>query len=335
MKKYMIYGAGAMGTILGAYLSRAGVDVLLVSRNIGHVEALNKNGAKVVGKDNFTARVKAVTPDKITDFYDCIFLMTKQHGNDNLPTELLKYLSEDGVICTLQNGLPELSLSEKIGNEKTFGCAVAWGATFKENGVSELTSERRSFALGTPGGDRAKLGEIKAALSAAGEVKIEENLIGARMAKLTVNAAFSGLSAATGETFGYIYSNSKTNKIALKIINECFAASKAAGIKIEPIQGHDIEKVLTLGNPVKNLIAVKALKLSMSKHKDLKSGMLGDLERGRKCDIDYINGAVSRLGKKYSVPTPYNDEVVRIVHGVENGLNELTPYNVELFDIEG
>lgn len=334
MKKYMIYGAGAMGTILGAYLSKAGTDVLLVSRNKDHVEALSKNGAEVMGKDNFTAKVKAVTPDKITDKYDCIFLMTKQRGNDRLPTELKKYLTDDGVICTTQNGLPEISVSEQIGKEKTFGCAVAWGATFKENGVSILTSEKKSFALGTLGNDKNKLEEIKNVLSAAGEVKIEENLIGARMAKLAVNAAFSGLSTITGENFGYIYSHSKTNKIALKIINECFAVSKAAKIKIEPIQGHDVEKILTLGNPLKNLIAVNALKVSMKKHKDLKSGMLKDLQEGKKCDIDYINGAVSRLGKKYSVPTPYNDEVVRLAHGVENGLNELTPLNVELFEID-
>jgi len=333
MKKYMIYGAGAMGTILGAYLSRAGVDILLVSRNEDHVKALCSNGARVIGKDDFVCPVRAATPDNIDGKYDCIFLMTKQRGNERLPSELLKYLTPDGVICTMQNGLPEFNVAEQIGKDKTFGCAVAWGATFEKSGVSRLTSERRSFALGTLGGDREKLGEIGETLSLAGEVKLEENLLGARMAKLTVNAAFSGLSAATGETFGYIYSHSKTNKIALKIINECFAAAKAAGIKIEPIQGHDIEKVLTLGSPVKNFIAAKALKIAMRKHKDLKSGMLKDLKEGRKCDVDYINGAVSSLGKKYGVLTPYNDETARIVHGVENGFNELTPLNVELFEI--
>jgi len=331
MKKYMIYGAGAMGTILGAYLSRGGAHVLLVSRNAGHVEALNKNGAAVTGKDNFTARVNAATPENIVGKYDAIFLMTKQRGNDNLPAELLRYLEEDGVICTMQNGLPEIALSERIGKEKTFGCAVAWGATFVKNGVSMLTSEKRSFAMGTLGSNKDKLKELKSVLSLAGEVKIEENLLGARMAKLTVNAAFSSLSAATGESFGYICSHSKTNRIALKIINECFAVSKAAGIKIEPIQGHSVEKVLTLGGPIKNLIASKALKIAMKKHRDLKSGMLKDIMEGKKCDIDYISGAVSRLGEKYSVPTPFCNEVTEIVHGVENGLNELTPLNAELF----
>lgn len=333
MKKYMIYGAGAMGTILGAYLSRAGVDIILVSRNEEHIKALRKNGAKVVGKDDFVSPVQAVTPDKIEGKYDCIFLMTKQRGNERLPAELLRYLTDDGVVCTMQNGLPEFLLAESIGKEKTFGCAVAWGATFEGGGVSRLTSERRSFSLGTVGGSKEKLKEIGDVLSLAGEVKIEENLLGARMAKLTVNAAFSGLSVATGEDFGYICSNKKTNKIALKIINECFAVAKAAGIKIESIQGRDMEKILTLGNPVKNFIASKALKIAMKKHRDLKSGMLKDLKEGKKCDIDYINGAISSLGKKYGVLTPYNDKTVEIVHGVENGFNELTPLNIDLFEI--
>lgn len=330
MKKYAIYGAGAMGTILGAYLARAGTDVTLISRNAAHVAALNKNGAKVVGKDNFVQAVRAIAPDKINEKYDCIFLMTKQRGNELLPAKLTEYLSDGGIICTTQNGLPEFSLAEQIGKEKTFGCAIAWGATFVESGVSRLTSEKRSFALGTLGGDFKRAEELKNLLSCAGEVKIEKNLIGARFSKLAVNAAFSGLSAATGENFGYVYSHSKTNKIALKIINECFAVAKAAGIKMEPIQGHDMEKALTLGGPIKNLIASFALKAAMKKHKDLVSGMLKDLENGRKCDIDFINGAVSRLGRRYSVPTPYNDGVVDIVHGVENGLNELTPLNIEL-----
>jgi len=330
MKKYAIYGAGAMGTILGAYLSRAGADVTLISRNKEHIAELNKNGAKVVGKDNFVQKVRAITPEQINERYDCIFLMTKQRGNELLPTQLLKYLSDGGIICTTQNGLPEFAMAEQIGKEKTFGCAIAWGATFVKSGVSCLTSEKRSFAVGTLGKNFGKAEELKALLSCAGDVKIEKNLLGARFAKLTVNAAFSGLSAATGENFGYIYSHSKTNKVALKIINECFAVAKAAKIKIEPIQGHDMEKVLSSGGAIKNLISSIALKVSMKKHKDLQSGMLKDLENGRKCDIDFINGTISRLGQKYSVPTPYNDGVVEIVHGIENGLNELTPLNIDL-----
>lgn len=332
MKSYAIYGAGAMGTILGAYLARAGADVDLITRNLGHVRALNERGATVVGEDNFIQKVNALTPDDISKKYDCIFLMTKQRGNDLLPTRLLNYLTVDGIICTAQNGLPEYAVAEQIGRQRTFGCAIAWGATFVENGVSRLTSAARSFAIGTLGDNKKALAELKTLLSCAGEVKIEENLPGARMAKLTVNAAFSGLSAATGESFGYIYSHSKTNKIALKIMNECFAVSKAAGVKIEPIQGRDMEGILTLGGPVKNLIASTALKIGMKKHGALYSGMLADIKGGRRCDIDYINGAICRLGQKYSVPTPYNDTLVSVVHGIEDGLNELTPLNVDLFD---
>lgn len=332
MRNYAIYGAGAMGTILGAYIAKANVNIDLISRNAAHVAALKEKGASVIGKAAFTQKVSALLPEEMNKKYDVIFLMTKQRENKQIVAFLKEYLAEDGVVCTMQNGLPEFSVAEVIGKKKTYGCAVAWGATFVGEGVSELTSEKLSFALGGLEPDELRLREIEFLLSRMGEVDLESNLMGARFSKLTVNAAFSGLSTATGETFGYIYQKAKTNRVALKIINECFAVAAAAGIRLEPIQGHDIQKSLTLGNPLKNLLASAFLKLAMKDHKDLLSGMLMDLKRGRKCDIDFINGTVCALGKKYGVETPYNDRVVEIVHGIENGLYELSPENIRFFE---
>lgn len=332
MKRYLIYGAGAMGTVLGAFMSRAGIKVQLVSRNKEHVSALKAHGAKIIGKEEFVQKVEALIPEEMSGTYDVIFLMTKQRNNKEIVSFLKNYLSVDGVICTLQNGLPEFSVSEIIGEDKTYGCAVAWGATFVSSGVSELTSCERSFALGGLNPDKEKLKEIASLLGCMGEVKIEENLIGARFAKLTVNAAFSGISAMTGKTFGFVSSDSHANKYALRIINECFETAKAADIKIEPIQGHDIQQVLTLGGGIKNFIASIALKIAMKKHKDLVSGMLKDIEKGRKCDIDYINGSVCVLASKYGVPTPFNDAVVKTVHEIEAGKRVLSVENIKVFE---
>lgn len=331
MKKIMIYGAGAMGTILGAYLARAGEDVTLVSRNESHIAAMREKGATVVGKEQFTVPVSACLPEELKEQFDIVFLQTKQRDNSQTALFLKDYLTEKGVVCTLQNGMPELSLAETLQREKVYGATCVWGATFRSAGVSELTSEERSFSLGGLEPDKEILSDIAMILSKMGTVKVEENLLGARMAKLCVNAAFSSLSTITGFTFGRIVKKRSLNRIALKIINECFAVSKAVGIRIEPIQGHDMEKLLTANNFFKEWVAGIALRIAMKKHNDLTSGMLHDLQKGRKCDIDFVNGVIVSLGKQYGVPVPYNEKAVAIVHDIENGLCELAPETAEFF----
>ena len=87
-----IYGAGAMGTVLGAFMARAGEDVELVTRNLSHVAALNAAGARIGGADGgelFTCRVKALPPSAMSGRYDIVFLMTKQRDN----AQTVRYIS--------------------------------------------------------------------------------------------------------------------------------------------------------------------------------------------------------------------------------------------------
>ena len=145
--KYAIYGAGSLGIVLGAYLAKAGVDIELVNRNKQHVEALLSKGARVKGKANFRVPVKAVFPNEMEGKYDIIFLMTKQLYNDKVVKDLKQFLADDGVIVTLQNGIPEPGIAEIIGSEHTIGCVVEWGATLSAPGESTLTSEPDSLSF--------------------------------------------------------------------------------------------------------------------------------------------------------------------------------------------
>ena len=83
-----IYGAGSLGTILGAFINKAGMPIELINRNKAHVEALQTSGAKVVGTMEFSQKVKAYTPDQMSGTYDIIFLMTKQQNNKEVVTML-------------------------------------------------------------------------------------------------------------------------------------------------------------------------------------------------------------------------------------------------------
>jgi 2-dehydropantoate 2-reductase len=317
-----IYGAGAMGTVLGAYLSKAGKSIDLISRNESHILGLKKNGAHIIGKVDFVQPVTALLPSEMNGQYDLIFLMTKQLDNRNIVKNLIPFLTDDGVICTMQNGLPELSVSEIIGPSRTYGCAVSWGATMVGNGIVELTSEPSrktlTFSLGRFEGERdAKFEAIHDLLDLMGDVECHANFMGARWAKLLVNSAFSGLSAITGGTFGEIAHHRLTRLIGQKIMKECIDLSRKCNIKIEPIQGKDVVKLLDYHHRLKQKISFMIIPIAMRKHRSLQSSMLQDLLAGKKCEIEAINGVVCAYGDKVDFETPYNDMIIKIVHAME------------------
>ena len=339
-----IYGAGAMGTVLGVMLKKGGLDnVDLITRNEAHVQGMRTQGATIVCEADgveINEKVNAILPQEMEGQYDVIFLMTKQRFNKGTLTSLLPYLKEDGVVCTTQNGLPELSVAEVVGEKRTYGAATTYGATFIGGGKMSLTSKMQAMSIEFGGyhNDNEKADLLADILSYAGKaagsenfVKKSDNLLGARWAKLSINAAFSGLSVVTGMPFGKVAKKPKTRKLALGILRECMAVAKASGVILAKMQGHDMEKLLGGKSPIKRFIAYMVLPFAMRKHKKLVSGMLKDVQNGKKCEIDFINGVVCKEGDRVGVETPLCDQVVELVHGIENGLYEIDYKNTDFF----
>ena len=321
-----IYGAGSLGTILGAFISKAGVPIELINRNKSHVEALKTKGAQVVGTMNFRQPVLAYTPDEMKGTYDILFLMTKQQHNAEVVQMLKGFLAPDGVLVTFQNGLPEMQIAEVLGEERVLGCTVAWGATMQSPGVCELTSEpdALSFSLGAISTQRSKhFAKVNELLETMGTVEVEENFLGTRWSKLLINAAFSGMSAVLGCTFGEAAGPKESRRIVQALIKECIDVCQVGGIRIEPVQGKDIVKLLNYTNALKRAFSFFIIPIAIRKHAKLKASMLQDLEKGKLTEVDAINGAVSEYGRKVGFPTPMNDKVVEIIHRIERG--ELKP----------
>ena len=318
-----IYGAGSLGTILGAYINKGGVSVELINRNKAHVDALQKKGAQVVGTVQFTQTVIAYSPEEMSGQYDIFFLMTKQQQNAEVAQMLKKYLASDGVLVTFQNGLPEVGIADILGEERVLGCTVAWGATMKEPGMCELTSEpdALSFSLGAISEKKSKhFAKVKELLEMMGTVDVEENFLGTRWSKLLINSAFSGMSAVLGCTFGEAAKPRESRRIVQALIKECIDVCKVGGIRIEPVQGKDIVKLLDYTNPLKRAFSFFIIPIAIRKHAKLKASMLQDLEKGKLTEVDAINGAVSDYGRKVGYPTPMNDRVVEIIHKIEQGI---------------
>lgn len=335
MAKYAIYGAGSLGTVLGAYITKNGGEVDLINRNKQHVAILNEKGARITGTVEMTVPVKAITPDEMEGKYDVIVLLTKQLFNKEVVTFLKDYLSEKGVIVTLQNGIPEPGIAEIIGENRTMGCAVEWGAALIEPGVCELTSEpdSLSFHMGKMKGiTDEQFREVKALLELMCPVHEETNLMGARWSKLLINATFSGLGTVAGGVFGDVSEDKNGKQVAIRCMKECIDVGHAAGVEFAPVQGKNIVGLFYYKGALKRAFGTLLLPVAMKKHRLIEPSMLQDLKKGKPCEIDAINGVVCEFGRKYGVKTPINDRIVEIIKKIQAGELKADKINFKLFD---
>ncbi len=332
--KYAIYGAGSLGTVLGAYMTGTGVPVELVNHNKAHIEALNKSGAHITGTVEMTVPVKAILPEEMSGPYDVVFLMTKQLDNARNAGFLEPMLAPDGVIVTLQNGLPEPGIAQIIGESRTIGCVVEWGATLVSPGCCELTSEPDSLSFhmgGMPGVPKEKIGLVRSLLEKMCPVELEDDLVGVRWSKLLINATFSGLGTAFGGTFGYVAGSRLPRRLAVRCMKECIDVGHASGAVFAPVQGKDVTGLFYYKGAVKRKFAELLVPIAMKKHANILPSMLQDIRKGKKCEIDAINGVICEFGRKHGVPTPVNDRIVEVVKKIEAGELEPCGGNIELF----
>lgn len=334
-KRYCIYGAGSLGTVLGAYITKNGGKIDLINRNKAHVSALQEKGARIIGTVDMTVPVTAYTPDEMTGKYDVILLMTKQLHNKEVVTMLKDFLTETGVIVTLQNGIPEPGIAEIVGADHTMGCTVEWGATLSAPGECTLTSDpdSLSFHMGKMEGiTEEQFKMVTDLLELMCPVHAEDNLIGARWSKLLINATFSGLGTVVGGVFGDVSETKENREIAVMCMKECIDVGHAAGATFAPVQGKDITKLFYYKGALKKAFALFLMPIAMKKHRAIEPSMLQDLKHGKPCEIDAINGVVCEWGRKCNVPTPVNDRIVEVVKKIQNGKLKAEAANIKLFE---
>lgn len=336
--KIAIIGAGSLGTIIGALITEGGQKVDLIDSNQEHVHVLNENGATITGFVNKTVPVHALLPSEMTDVYDLVFILTKQVYNSVVLENLLPHLHEDSVVCTLQNGVPEEFVAEKVGKHRTVGGAVGFGATWIKPGVSELTTEwevvqKYAFDIGELNGQiTPRIKDVKNILDLVGNTSITTNILGIKWAKLLMNTTFSGMSAALGCTFGDVLFNDRAMFSLAHIADETIKVARADGIKLEPIHGKDMTFLeLSTEDNVKD--KMDFYHEVWGPHVKLKASMLQDIEKGNQTEIDYINGVVSAKGKELGVETPYNDLVVKLVKTAEKN-KEVPSFKINLQTFE-
>ena len=334
--KMAVMGAGSLGTILGALLTKNGCDVDLIDVNAAHVKAMNEHGVKIIGLMDLVQPVKALTPDEMKEQYDMMFYLVKSTYNESALPYVAKYLKPNGVVVVGQNGLPEEAVGEVVGKNRVIGQITGWGATWMEPGVSKLTSnpDHMTFHIREIDGQvTERLKEVEKVLSKAGKPEIVTNLMGIRWTKMTSNCCFSGMSAIVAGNFGDVIDNPKAVRCSANILNESMAIAKAAGVKPEVFQGDDFTK-LTFKTEKELEAKIPGIKAVVASHRNIRTGILYDIEAGRYPEIDTTyNGNLCRLGAKYGIPTPVNQQVTDLIHAMANGKLKIDPSNVDRIDL--
>ena len=330
-----IMGTGSLGTIVGALITKNGHSIDCIDVNREHVMALNAKGAKIVGLMDLVQPVTALTPDEMTGEYDVFFYLAKTTDNNSALPYILKHLKRDGAVVCMQNGIPEDAVADVVGKFRTVGCIVGWGATYMEPGVSKLTSapEAMEYVLGElDGRDTSRIHDIAKVLNAAGEAKTTTNLIGIRWTKLMSNTGFSGMSAVVAGNYGDVLDQPKALACAQHIFREALAICRAAGVVPEPRGGFD-NRELDFQTEKERIAKIPLFMKKMGPHRNIRTGMLYDIEAGRKPEYETFNGTITRWGKQWGVSSPVNDQVVDIVKGMWEGRLKIDPKNVELMKL--
>lgn len=314
--KIAVVGAGAIGSVVGGLLARAGEDVTLIARQ-AHVEAINKNGLFIDGiLGEFTVNVKA--SEKLDFRPDIVLLMVKTQDVKETCKEIKLYV--EGVpLVTMQNGVRSDDIAASVlGKENIISCVVFIHSRFLEAG-------KVTFGLGGAllvgeaydnNGKRVK--EIVSILNKAIKTEIRDNIHGAHWTKLLMNMMGNSLSAITGLSTGEWAKHSGARRIVILMTKEALYVFEKAGIKLESLPG---SPVLALKTIIKSPLPIASTILgSMARSKksaDTIPSMLQSILRGKPTEIDYLNGEIVKLGQKMGIPTPYNTKVVELVRGVE------------------
>ncbi len=330
-----VMGIGSLGTVVGALLTRGGLDVVLVDADDEKTEVLNGQGARLTGNLDLVQPVRAVTPDGMDGIYDLVVYLVKATYDEQALPQIVPHLGKDSALITLQNGVPEEKVASFIGRERTMGGAVMWSAELTGPGVSRMTSDpgQMGYEIGELDGtitERTK--KVKEILDHAGEAVISENLAGVRWSKLLFNVGASGISTALGAVGAQIMENDKATDAVLYIMMETILTARALGIKMEPIRGLDPVLLLDLARQdIGNLRNL--LRATMGDFRDAKASMLQDLEKGLPCEVESINGYLSAMAAQAGVAVPVNDQVAQIIRDIQGGRRELAFSNLDLIEL--
>jgi 2-dehydropantoate 2-reductase len=330
-RKILVVGAGAIGGVTGALVSRAGHDVRILEKNPLAVERIRSSGLTVfTPRGNFSVSPPVFAEaTEIPESVDVILLATKATSLPGVVLDLKPLMKPGTVIVSLQNGLCEEVIAGAVGRDAVIGCVVGWGATLHEPGVAEMTS-KGDFILGRLDGrtDEALL-DVQEIRGAAAPAEISSNIMGHLYAKLIINSCITTLGAVCGLCLGEMLRLRKARNMFIGIARESMDVARAMDTRVEAVAGLDFGSFVKGAGPLSGLKRHALIRLVGFKHKRLKSSSLQSLERGERTEIDFFNGFIAAKGRELGVKTPLNDFLTALVKDIETGERKIGPENFD------
>ncbi|HEY2131884.1 MAG TPA: 2-dehydropantoate 2-reductase N-terminal domain-containing protein [Acetobacteraceae bacterium] len=328
--RILVWGAGAIGGSIGAWLKRAGHDVSFVDVAADHVAAIRANGLTITGPiDNFTVSAPAVTPDQLSGVWQHVFLAVKAHHTQAACRALTPHLAQDGYVLSLQNGLCERIIQEIVGRDRTMGAFVNFSADWMAPG--EIMFGGRGAVV---------LGEVNGAmtprLAALHELMLEfepnaimtDAIWGYLWGKLGYGAML--FAQALGQMgIADCLARPELLPVWRELGRESVQVALAEGVDPKGFNGYD--PVAFMPNASRSAIkaSVDAMVAFNRPNAKTHSGVWRDLAiRKRATEVDVQIAPIVEVGARHGIACPTVSRLVQMIHEVEAGTRPMTDDNL-------
>ncbi len=296
-------GAGAMGCLYGGHLAEAGVDVSLVDVWREHVDAINANGLHTTGvSGDRVVRVPATTNPETVGRVELVLVFVKSYDTAKAMQGSMPLIGGDTCVLTLQNGLGNLeAIAESVGLGRVLGGTTSHGSTLVGPGEIRHAGVGPTVIGALDRGSRGMAEKVADTFNGAGLLtRVSDDVRGDVWGKVLVNLGINALTALTGLRNGQLLEVPELRRLMRLAVEEGMSVATADGVNLAPI------------DHVAHVYEVAEATATN------RSSMLQDVERGRRTEIDALNGAVVGLGERLGVETPVNRALTALVKGQEH-----------------
>ncbi len=333
-RKIAVLGAGAIGSSVSADLTKAGYDITVIDQWPAQVEALRTTGLHIQMADgDIEVPIRAYHLCDLASAnleFDIVLLAVKSYDHRWMAEFIKPYLKADGVLVGVMNGMNDDSIASIVGRNRTVGCCIELSAEIFTPGLVQRNTTHKGtwFAVGELDGlYTPRVKEIQSILSHVARCDVTGNIYGAKWTKLIANTMTMGPHGLLGLRNGEAAVLPGMADIAASIGRESLAVGTALGYRIEPIFGLRADEFAGSGD--ENLATTRN---ALMRHVGGRSrtAPIHDHIKGRKSEMEFITGVVTKKGKELGIPTPYNDAVVEIDRQINKGEIKMDRSNLEL-----
>ncbi|MBO0738221.1 MAG: 2-dehydropantoate 2-reductase [Alphaproteobacteria bacterium] len=347
-KRIAVIGAGAIGGYTGGHLAHNGFDVTLIDPWPAHVETIRKDGLAIEGvtqEEFICARPRAMHLTEVQELakhkpIDIAMVAVKSYDTVWATLLISQYLAADGYVVSLQNCMNEERIAGVVGWDKTVGAIPALlGAELYAPGRVRRTGAKGAspyevYRVGEVHGRiTRRLEELAAMIGTVDSVKPTTNLWGERWSKLCVNGMANGVAAATGLSGNDMNRDDKVRRLSIRLAGEGVRVGQALGYQLEHIRMHEPETIARAGEGDPAALdevesAILAALNSNTRSELARPSMGQDMLKGRRTEIDFINGVIAAKGQEVGCPAPSHVKLISAVKEVESGKIPARPENL-------